>query len=61
MTKNIGTLDRIIRVVIGLLLLAYAIWQGSWIALGFAIFTFFEAFMSWCILYQLIGKNTCPK
>lgn len=61
MKKNIGTADRLIRFSIGLLLLAYAWWAGSWIALAFALFTFYEAAASWCAFYQLIGKNSCPK
>lgn len=59
MKKNIGTEDRIFRLAIALLLLAYAWWQGSWIALGFALFTFYEAFAGWCILYQILGKSSC--
>jgi hypothetical protein len=57
--KNIGTFGRILRFVIGFLLLIFAIWYGSWIALLFSLFTFFEALMSWCIVYQLLGKNSC--
>jgi hypothetical protein len=60
MKKNIGIQDRIIRFVIGLLLLAIAWWQMSWIALALALFTFYEALASWCIFYQLIGKSSCP-
>lgn len=60
MKKNIDTNDRILRLLIGLLLLAFAWWQSSWIALAFAIFTFYEALSSWCVFYQLIGKNSCP-
>lgn len=58
--KNIGTSGRILRLTIALLLLAYAIWQHSWIALLFSLFTFFESYMSWCIVYQLLGKSSCP-
>lgn len=65
MTKNIGTFDRIIRLAIGIILLAVAlfivtvIWLKVVIVL-LAIFTFYEAVSSWCLFYQLIGKNTCP-
>jgi ABC-type uncharacterized transport system permease subunit len=59
--KNIGTPGRLIRLAIVILLLGYAYWQMSWIALVLALFTFFEAFMSWCILYQILGKNSCPR
>ena len=60
MKKNIGTADRIVRLSIACLLFAFAWWQGSWIALAFALFTLYEALASWCILYQLLGKNSCP-
>lgn len=60
LTKNIGPSGRIFRLSIGILLLAFAIWQKSWIAFALAVFTFFEAYMSWCVLYQILGKNSCP-
>jgi len=60
MKKNIGKRDRLIRLAIALGLLLYAYWQWSWVALIFSLFVFFEAGMSWCIVYQLLGKNSCP-
>jgi hypothetical protein len=57
--KNIGTADRLLRLGLAFALLLYAWWQSSWIALGFSLFTFYEALSSWCILYQLLGKNSC--
>lgn len=60
MKKNIGAKDRLIRLAIALLLFAYAYWQKSYIALGAGIFTLLESAFSWCVFYQLIGKNTCP-
>lgn len=60
MKKNIGKKDRIIRLVIALLLFGYALWQSSWIAFGAGIFTLLESFFSWCILYQILGKSSCP-
>lgn len=58
--KNINLTGRLIRASIGVLLLAYGVWSMSWLAIAAAIFTFFEAFMSWCVLYQLLGINRCP-
>lgn len=58
--KNIDTQGRIIRTIMALLLLAFAIWQKSWIALLLSLFVFFESYMSWCVVYQLLGKNSCP-
>lgn len=57
--KNINTTGRIIRFVLVCLLLAYAWWASSYIAFGLALFTLFEVFMSWCIIYQILGKNDC--
>lgn len=60
MKKNIGTTDRLIRFFIGIAFLAYAYWQSSWIVLIFALFTFYEALAGWCIMYQMLGKSSCP-
>ncbi len=60
-SKNIGKKDRIARVIIGVVLLVLAynanLDPG---ALFFAGFAFFEAAFSWCGLYALMGRNTCP-
>jgi Protein of unknown function (DUF2892) len=60
MKRNMGNTDRIIRLVLAVLILIYAYIQSSWLALGCSLFTFYEASASWCVLYQLMGKNTCP-
>ncbi len=58
--KNIGTPDRVVRLVIAIFLLFYAYYKMSFIILFFSLFVFFESFMSWCIVYQILGKNSCP-
>ena len=60
MKKNLGTVDRLIRLAIALALLVYAYVQGSWTLFFASLFVFFEALMSWCIVYQLLGKSSCP-
>jgi Protein of unknown function (DUF2892) len=45
--------------VLGLLLLFCAFWIMSWIVLIMAVFVLFEALMSWCVIYQILGKNSC--
>lgn len=60
MRNNIGFYDRIVRGILGVLLLAYAWYAHSMLALGFAIFVFYEALSSWCAFYGVIGTNTCP-
>lgn len=60
MKKNLGMSGRLLRLAIAIVLLAYAYWAQSWIALAASLFTFFEAWMSWCIVYQILGINSCP-
>lgn len=60
MKRNLDNKGRIIRLIIALLLLAYAWWNSSWIALAFSLFTFYEAFAGWCVFFQLLGKSSCP-
>lgn len=61
MKKNIGPQDRLLRLFIAILLLALAYIKSSWILLGASLFVFFEVAFSWCIMYQLLGKNSCPR
>ncbi len=59
MNANVGGIDRILRIVVGLALVAWAIMGGpvwAWIGivpLGTGLFGF-------CPLYPLLGMNTCP-
>ena len=59
--RNIGKSDRLLRAVIGVGLLLWAI-TTTWspILIFFSGFAFFEAIFSWCGFYAAIGKNTCP-
>jgi len=60
-SKNIGTYDRLLRIGIGgaLFLLAITTTWNPWL-LFFSGFAFFEAIFSWCGLYAVLGKSTCP-
>ncbi len=42
------------------MLFILAVTEKSWITLLLAFFVSFEALMSWCIVYQLLNKNSCP-
>jgi hypothetical protein len=57
--KNIGTPGRILRLTFAVILLGTAWYYSSWILLAAGLFTLFEAFYGWCILYQFLGKNSC--
>ena len=65
MRTNVGTIDRVIRIVIGLLLVAYAIPIGlpntGWNWIGWiGVIPLATALIGNCPLYSLIGVSTCP-
>jgi hypothetical protein len=69
MTANVGNFDRLARLVIGALLVAWP-WFGNgmmmttggplrWIGLIAGIVLIVTALMGTCPLYRLMGVNTC--
>jgi hypothetical protein len=64
MSRNVGTVDRIIRIVIGLVLIAYAIPFGfpstGWNWVGWiGVVPIVTAFIGNCPAYSLLGMSTC--
>jgi hypothetical protein len=62
MTRNVGNLDRGLRVVIGLALLAFALMSGhqyAWIG-WIGVVPLLTAAMGSCPLYSVLGMSTCP-
>jgi hypothetical protein len=65
MSVNMGTLDRILRIVVGLLLIAYAIPLGfpqtGWNWVGWiGMVPLLTAAVGYCPLYTMLGISTCP-
>ena len=65
MTKNVGTVDRAIRIVIGIAALAVfflGLVQGALgiIALVVGVAMIGTAAIGWCGAYSLVGIKTCP-
>lgn len=58
--KNLDRTGRIIRFILAIMVLIYSWWASSWLALAAAIFIFYEALAGWCVIYQILGKNSCP-
>lgn len=58
--SNINKGGRVMRGIAGFALLLLYTFVPQPIILVFAGFTFFQAIFSWCGLYALLGKNTCP-
>ena len=60
MKKNVGTLDKGIRIVLGLAIIAFGIYNQSWLGLIGAV-PLVTAFIGWCPAYSLIGLSTEKK
>ncbi len=59
MTRNVGGIDRTLRIVVGLVLIALAATGtiGAWGWLG--LLPLATGLMGWCPPYALLGWNTC--
>jgi Inner membrane protein YgaP-like, transmembrane domain len=59
MERNVGTIDRALRVVVGLALIALVFVgpQTPWGWLGLVPLA--TAAMGWCPLYRVLGVRTC--
>jgi hypothetical protein len=59
MKKNVGMIDRVLRALAGVVLIALVFIgpQTAWGWIG--IIPLATAFISWCPLYTLIGIKTC--
>lgn len=57
---NVGQLDRIIRIVIGLILIVATVsnYIGAWGYIG--IIPLVTGLLRWCPIYTLLGIQTCP-
>lgn len=62
MSTNVGSLDRILRILVGIALLAFAFTSShpyAW--LGYiGVMPLLTAAMGWCPAYTLLGIKTCP-
>lgn len=60
MTRNVGGIDRLLRVVAGLVLIGLALMGtiGWWGFIG--IVPLVTAAVGYCPFYPLLGMNTCP-
>lgn len=62
MVKNVGQTDKVLRIVVGLVLLSLVYFlekpTGYFGLIG--VVPLLTAFMSYCPLYQVLGMSTCP-
>jgi len=61
MTANVGTVDRTLRVIVGLVLLGLTLGGqiGMWGWIG--VVPLITAAIGFCPLYTVLGMNTCPR
>ena len=60
MKTNVGGNDRILRIIVGLALIAWAALGGPiWAWVG--VVPLATGLVKFCALYPLLGVNTCPK
>ena len=63
MEKNEGNVDRVIRIVVGLALIAYALFMPTAPLAMFAwigVIPLVTGLIGWCPLYRIFGFSTCP-
>jgi len=60
MKTNEGSLDRVLRIVAGLVLIGLAATDrvGPWGYIG--VVPLLTGAIGWCPLYSVLGLNTCP-
>ena len=60
MKANVGGIDRILRIVVGLVLITLAatgtVGVGGWIG----VVPLLTGLIRWCPVYPLLGMNSCP-
>lgn len=59
MKCNVGKTDRIIRVLVGLVLIALGIYLNSWWGV-IGVIPLATAAIGWCPLYLPFGWSSCP-
>lgn len=58
MTKNVGSIERLLRILIGAALVAWAYFGNMpWAYLG--VVPLLTGLIGWCPPYAILGVNTC--
>lgn len=63
MINNVGGIDRVLRIVLGLVLLSFLFLldgNARWFGL-IGLVPLATALLGWCPAYTLLGINTCPR
>jgi hypothetical protein len=60
MKQNVGTADKIVRIILGVALIGWGVVAGNWLG-AIGIVPLATALMGFCPLYPIVGMNTCGK
>ena len=58
MKTNVGSTDKIIRILLGIVIMAAGYFYSSWLGL-IGIIPVLTVFMGFCPLYSIFGISTC--
>ena len=58
MKTNVGKTDRVVRIIVGVVILALGFWFKSWLGL-IGIIPILTAMLGWCPAYLPFGISTC--
>lgn len=58
MKQNVGTADRIIRLILGLAIIGWGVYAQSWWG-AIGVVPIFTALVGWCPAYLPFGIKTC--
>lgn len=61
MKLNVGGIDRILRIVVGLALVVWAAFMGGPVWAWIGVVPLATGAIGFCPLYPIIGMNTCAK
>lgn len=59
MMCNVGTTDRIIRVIFGVAIIGLGAYYGFWWAAAIGLIPLTTALLGWCPMYLPFGFNSC--
>ena len=58
MEKNVGGIDKVVRIVLGLVIIGLGIYFKNWLGI-IGVVVLLTGLIGWCGFYSLVGINTC--
>ena len=60
MTKNVGSIDKLTRIVLGIAIIVIGVIYNSLLG-AIGLVPIITALIGWCPLYPILGISTCEK